>query len=230
MDDLKNFALKLLGRAQNMRIVLRELAHAQQPVQHAALFVAVHHAQFKIALGQIAVAVQLVAVNEHMRDAVHGLDAVGVFLDLRKIHIFAVVVVVAGFLPRFTRNNCGPCTISYPRLRCSRRQKSSRMVRTIMPLGNQKTMPGATSSLKVKSFKIAPKLAVVAAFGFFKLLQVGVQSFLVGKGDAVNTRKHAVLFITPPIGPGRSMSLPLWQNPCVRHVRPRHRSVKSPQV
>lgn len=52
MDDAQNLAFQLLGRAKDVRVVLGELAHAQQAVQHAALFVAVHHAQFEIALGR----------------------------------------------------------------------------------------------------------------------------------------------------------------------------------
>ena len=56
-----HFVFDLLRRAENMRVVLRESAHAHQPVHHARSLVAIHRAQFAQPHRQIAIAVQLVA-------------------------------------------------------------------------------------------------------------------------------------------------------------------------
>ena len=44
--------------------------------------------------------------------------------------------------------------------------------------------------------------AVVAAFGFLQLVQVGVELLLVAPGGAVDARQHGVAVVAPPIGAG----------------------------
>ena len=49
-----------------MGIILGELAHPQKAVHDAAFFMAVHHAEFKHAEGQIPVTAGFGAVDQHV--------------------------------------------------------------------------------------------------------------------------------------------------------------------
>ena len=55
MNDADDFGLQLIRPAENVRVILCKLADAEQAMQHTALLMAVHDAQFKVALGQVAV-------------------------------------------------------------------------------------------------------------------------------------------------------------------------------
>ncbi len=59
-----HFVFDLLRRAENVRVVLREAAHAEQPVQHAGALIAVDRAQFAQPHRQIAITVLLVGVDQ----------------------------------------------------------------------------------------------------------------------------------------------------------------------
>ena len=61
LQAVHDFVFDLLRRAEDMRVVLRESAHAQQPVHDAGALVAIHRAQLAQAHRQIAIAVLLVA-------------------------------------------------------------------------------------------------------------------------------------------------------------------------
>jgi len=87
--------MQLPGHAQDMGIVLREFAHARQTVQYARLFMPVDRAELEISQGQVLVAPQARAVNQHMSQAVHGLQAVFFSFHLGKIHVFQVVLQMA---------------------------------------------------------------------------------------------------------------------------------------
>ena len=60
--------------AEHVRVVLRERAHAHESVQRARRFVAVHLAELREAVGQIAIAAQVVLEDLDVAGAVHRLD------------------------------------------------------------------------------------------------------------------------------------------------------------
>ena len=84
--------------------------------------------------------------------------------------------------------------------------------------GQPKNHAGRNIFLKGKEVELAAKLAVVAALGFFKLLEVGIQRLLVGKGRTVDARKHAIFFIAAPVGTGNAHELCRLGKARVRHV------------
>ena len=49
VGGLFELALYLIGRAEEMRVVLREAAHARQTVQRSAAFEAIHGSEFGVA-------------------------------------------------------------------------------------------------------------------------------------------------------------------------------------
>ena len=53
--------------------------------------------------------------------------------------------------------------------------------------------------MEAEQIQFPAQLAVIAASGFLKPLQMRLESLFIAKGRAVNTGKHGVLFITAPI-------------------------------
>jgi hypothetical protein len=65
---------QLILGAEDVRVVLREAAHAHQAVQRAGRLVAMHVAEFGQPDRQVAVALQAVLEDLHMAGAVHRLE------------------------------------------------------------------------------------------------------------------------------------------------------------
>ena len=96
-DDL---VLDLIPAAEDVRVVLRDVAHAQEPVHRARVLVAVHEALLGQPQRQVAVGVPALVVDLDVARAVHRLEAELAALDLLgQEHLVAVVVPVAGALP-----------------------------------------------------------------------------------------------------------------------------------
>jgi hypothetical protein len=97
-------ALDLLGDlllgAEDVGVVLRDVADAQQTVQRAARLVAVNQPGLRVADRQVAVGVAPVVEQLHVGRAVHRLQAHRMALEVvREVHVVAVNVPVAGLLP-----------------------------------------------------------------------------------------------------------------------------------
>ena len=71
-----HFGFDLVRRAKDVGVVLREPAHAQEPVHHARPFVPVDGAEFGQSHGQVPIAPQLVLVDQDVERAVHRLELV----------------------------------------------------------------------------------------------------------------------------------------------------------
>ena len=56
---------------------------------------------------------------------------------------------------------------------------------------------------EVEEIKLAPKLAMIALFRFFKPVEVGVEFFFVAPCRAVYSLQHFVVRVTSPIGTGQ---------------------------
>ncbi len=93
-----------VGRAEDVGIVLSETADAQQTVQDAGALVAVDGAELAQAHGQIAVAMQLIAIDQDVAGTVHGLELVFGVVQLHGLeHVLAEKIGVAGGLPQVVR-------------------------------------------------------------------------------------------------------------------------------
>ena len=97
---LHHLLLHLLLGAEDVGVVLGDVAHAQQPVEHAARLVAVHQPRLAVADRQIAVGAALVRVDLDVRRAVHRLEAHRTALDVSEVHVVLVLVPVTGLLPQ----------------------------------------------------------------------------------------------------------------------------------
>ncbi len=74
VGGLLELGLQLLGRAEEVRVVLREAAHAGEAVQRAAPLEAIDGAELREAQRQVAVRAPFAAVDQDVPRAVHRLE------------------------------------------------------------------------------------------------------------------------------------------------------------
>ena len=187
MHHPEDFLFQLFRCAQNMRIVLRKLADAQKPVQCAGLFMPVHHAQLEHAHGQIAVGTLVLVVHEHVSHAIHGLDAVYVAFDLCKIHIGAIMIVMAGFFPQLAAQNLRPLHKLIAAFQMLAAQKIFQNGTQQHPLGKPEGHTGSDIFMKTEQIKFLAQLAMITAFGLFNAIQMGLECLFIPKRRSINT-------------------------------------------
>ena len=87
-----HFQFNLRRHAENMRVVLRKSAHAQQSMQHAAPFVAIASPVLGESQWKVAVAARPSRINLVMKRAVHRFDVVLLPFQLHwRIHTLGVI-------------------------------------------------------------------------------------------------------------------------------------------
>ena len=184
-----------------MRIILGELTHAHQPVQHSRLFVAVDRAQLKIPKRQIPVAADFRFIYQHVGQAIHRLDAVCLFIHFCKIHIVPVMIKMAGFFPQINLQNLGAhdhivtalqMFLSFPVFNKIAKQHAFRM---------EDDQARACLVIDLEQIQFPAQPAMVSFFRLFQQIQVIFKLLPVGKAGAVNALQHLVSFIAPPVGP-----------------------------
>ena len=198
-----HFVFDLLRRAENMRVVLREAAHAHQAVHHARSLVAIHRAQFAQPHRKIAIAVQLVFVNQNVARAVHRLELILGVVQLHGLeHVVAVEIGVPGNLPQIAPHD----------VRRVDQRVAARQVLIAHPvfddlanaaaLGMEENQAGSGEFLDAEQVQLLAELAMIALLGFFQALQVGVLILLVEKRGAVDALQARIVLVALPISAG----------------------------
>ncbi len=85
--------------AEDVGVVLGERAHPHEAVQRARGLVAVAGAELRHAQRQVAVAVELLVEDLHVRRAVHRLDREHLVLGLEHEHVLAEFFPMPGRFP-----------------------------------------------------------------------------------------------------------------------------------
>src|SRR5690348_14580405 len=86
-----DFTLDLIWPAEDMRVILREAADAQQSMKDSSALIAINRAEFGEAQRQFAVTAQVRLVNKNVPRAIHWLDLVIGLLDFDGAeHVVAV--------------------------------------------------------------------------------------------------------------------------------------------
>ena len=193
----------LLGRAEDVRVVLREAAHAHQSMQRPARLIAAAGAELGHADRQLAIRAHALLEDLHMARAVHRLEReqLVLALDLDREHVLAVPIPMTRLLPEFVVHQ-------------ERRLHLDIVV--ALELAPRIGLEGAVERvalgmpehlarrflLHVEEIELLAELAVVALLGLFEPQQIGIQLFLVAPGGAVDALKLRVLRIAAPIGAG----------------------------
>ena len=229
--DLQDLRLELLLGAEDMRVVLREAAHAHQPVQRARRLVAVHVAELGQPDRQIAVGFQAVLEDLHMAGAVHRLqreDALVGFLVVRmregmrglhREHVLLVPAPVAGRLPQRLVEHLRGVDLLIVLVETAA-HVGDEVLEHLPALGVPED-DARPLLLEMEEVHLAAELSVVALLGLLQHVQVMVELRLVGPGGAVDARQHRVVGVAAPIGAGHLHQLEGVADLAGRgHVRP----------
>ena len=181
-----------------MRIILREVADAEEPVQSTRKLVTMDESQLCQTQRQVTVAVQLGTIDEHAAGAVHRLDCIVLFVDLRGIHILAIVKPMPRGLPELTAENHRRAdlliTVAAMYLapiveQCVAQCHSVRMEeREARPL-----------LMQAEEIQFSAEFSVVALCRLLQHVQVGIEFFLLLKRRAVDPLQHLVLLAAAPV-------------------------------
>ena len=190
--DLQDLRLELLFGAEDMRVVLRESAHAHQPVQRAGRLVAMHVAEFRQPDRQVAIRLQTMLEDLDVAGAVHrlqrkdalvGLLIVGVHEGVGRLHrehVLPIPAPVARRLPQalveYLRGVDLLIIVAEPAAHVGN-QVLEHLPALGMPEHDARAL-----FLEMEQVHLAAELAVIALFGLFQHGQVGVELRLVGPG------------------------------------------------
>ncbi len=203
VDAADDFVFDLLGRAEDVGVVLGEAAHAQQAVHDAGALVAIDGAELAVARGQIAVGLERVLVDEDVERTVHGLHAVFRVVQFHGgEHVLRVVAGVAGGLPEVgagdvrredERVAAAEILVAHPVFH---------LLADEAALGMPEDEAGAGELLNGEQVELLAEQAMVALLGFFELVEVVVEVFLGVERGAVDALELRVLLVAQPVGAG----------------------------
>ncbi len=210
----------LFGRAEDVRVVLRESAHAQQAVHHAGALVAVDGAEFAQAHRQIAIAAHLVAIDQNVAGTVHGLELVFGVVQLHGLeHVVAVKIGVAGDLPQIAPHHVRRVDQRIAALQILVAHPVFDDLADAAALGMKEDQAGAGEFLDAEQIELLAELAVVALLGFFQLREVCVQIFLAEERGAVDALQLRVVLVAFPVRAGDREQLERFDARGRGHVR-----------
>ena len=199
LHNVLDLVLHLSRGHEDVRIVLRKAADAEQAVQRAGHLVAVDKAQLRHAQGQVAVGVRLALVDQHAAGAVHGLDGVVLAVDDGGIHIVLVVIPVAAAVPQLLIQDDGRGDLHIAVALVALAPVVQQGVFQHHALG-QEEREARTLVGHHEQAQLLAELAVVAALGLLQTLKIGVQLLLLGEGHAVDALQGLAIGVAAPIG------------------------------
>src|SRR3984885_3889803 len=95
-EATSNLIFDLLRRTENVRVILRKPAHAQQAVHHARTLVAIHRAQFAQPHRQVTIRLERIPINQNMPRTIHRLQAIFGVVEFHGVeHVLRVITFVA---------------------------------------------------------------------------------------------------------------------------------------
>ena len=198
VNRVLDLTLDLIGGHKEMRIILREVADAEKPVQSTRKLMTMDEAQLGKTQRQITVAVQLGTIDEHAAGAVHRLDCIVLFVDLRGIHILAIVEPMPRGLPELTAENHrrADLLIAVAAMylapiveQCVAQCHAVRMEeREARPL-----------LVQAEEIQFSAEFPMVALCRLLQHVQVGIEFFLLLKRRAIDALQHLVLLTAAPV-------------------------------
>ena len=197
-DDL---VLDLLGQAEDVGVVLRDVPDAQQAVEGAARLVAVHEPRLGVADRQVAVGAPLVREELHVRRAVHGLEAHGPVLDVREVHVVAVLVPVPALLEEVDVVEDRRLDLAVAAAAVLLAPELGQGVPDDHPRRLPERRPGRDLA-EHEQPELAAELAVVARPRLLEQPQVLVELLLLEEGRAVDAGEHRPARIAAPVRAG----------------------------
>ena len=224
--DGEALVFHLLFGAEDVRIVLREAAHAHEAVEGARRLIAVYVAELGQAQRQLAIGAQAVLENLHVAGAVHRLDGEdlvvlgGVTRRGGGKHRLLVPAPVARGFPQRLVEELRRIHLVVVQLGKAAAHVGDQLLEHRPALGVPEH-DARTLFLEMEQVHLAAELAVVAFLGLLQRVEIGLEVIFLRPGGAVDTRQHGVLGIAAPVGTGHLHELEGGADLAGRgHVRP----------
>ena len=132
--------------AEDVGIVLGEVAHAHDAVQRAGRLIAMYLAEFGELERQVAVGLEPVPENLHMAGTIHRLAAIDLLVrSFRDVHIFAELLPMAGLLPQDPLHHFRRVHLDEAVSILAAADIVHQSLEQVQPLGCQNTAPCASS-------------------------------------------------------------------------------------
>ena len=205
--DLQALRLHLLLGAEDVRVVLRKAAHAQEPVQRAGRLVAVHRAELGETQRQVAVALQPVLEDLDVPRAVHRLQHVEAIVVVDLVagrlhleHVFAERAPVARCLPQHLVEH-----LRRVHFLVVFAEPPAHVGDELLEHGPAVRVPEDDARpllLEMEQIHLAAEAAMVALFRFLEHGEVALQFVFGVPGRAIDAGQLRVARIAPPIGAG----------------------------
>ncbi len=183
-------------------------------------FVAVDIAKLGVALGQVAVALRRVLIDQDVARAVHRLQPVlGVVQLHRRVHVFGVDLFVAGHLPQLALHDvrrvdklvaAAKALVAHPAFHLLADQAALRV---------PENQARSRELLNGEQVELLAEHAVVARLDLFQVLEMCVEVFLLKERGAVDALELRILFIAQPVRTGNTHHLERAHAPGGWHVR-----------
>ncbi len=215
VDDGLELVLDLPGGTEDVRVVLREAAHAGQPAELAGLLLAVDGPEFGQPHRKVPVRVVVVLVDFDVVRAVHRLEEVAVLLAVvplsghhrRELVVLVVRVVPAGAV-EVEPPDVGGADRFVALLHLLLLQDPVERLPQRRALGQPHGQAGPhLLGVEGEEVQLRAELAVVPLLGLPAPLQEVLEQFLLGKADAVDARELRVRLVPAPVRAGHRQQL-----------------------
>ena len=201
--DIGDLALDLLRSAEQVGIVLAEVAAALNALQGAGGLVAEIVCNLTDAHGQVTVRVGTICVDHHVVGAVHRAQDVAFTLHLHGgEHVLAVVIPVAGGLVQVHGTDAGGHHVQVAACTLLLLDIVLQLLPDGVACGQEHGQAAAHQVVGHKQAHLLADLAVIALTGLLLLLLPGFQLFLVVECHAVDTGQHLVFLVVLPVCAG----------------------------
>ena len=198
--DLADLVLYLLGRHEEVGVVLAEVAAALDALEGAGGLVAEVVCYLADAEREVAVGVRLVGVDHHMVRAIHRAEHVGLLVDLhRGEHILLIVIPVAGGLVELHGADAGGHNVLIAELQLLIADIVFKLAPDRVAAGQEHRHAPSDEVVGHKELHILAYLAMVALFRLLEAGDVGVELLLLREGDAVYPLKALAGSVAAPV-------------------------------
>src|SRR5438552_11399013 len=199
LEERGNFVLELVGATVDVRVVLRELPHAEEARQGAGALVPVQPTHVGEAQREVTVRAQRVAIDEGGLRAVHRLETEDLVFRLHEEHVLAEVLPVPRLLPELL--------VDEDRRRDLRiAARIERLADEPLELAHDRPAVGQPERrarrhlVEDKEIELAPELAVVALLRLLQAPDVTLELLLREPRGAVDPLEHRVPLVAAPVG------------------------------
>src|SRR5256884_4586243 len=191
-EKLPDLVLELIGAAVDVRIVLRELPHAEETRQRARALVPVQPGLSGQAQREVAVRPERVTIDERRLRAVHGLEAEDLLFRLHEEHVLAEVLPVARLLPEllFDEDRRRDLLVA---ARIERLADEPLQLAHQGPAVREPERRARRHLVEDKEVQLAPELAVVALLRLLQAPDVAIELLLReprGPVDPLRSEEH----------------------------------------